>query len=144
MKFYDGHLMEGYVDEKDWPEIGEVFGGVSRRQKNWKRKLSVTKKPTPTRLETCEFCRHWEKARNYCTSNTNYGRCDSVKFFYVDYIDEPYKEQTDMLVYSDYEGHSAGFEVGKDFGCIHWEKLPNSQAQLKRIYIQCPTFFHPF
>ena len=25
MKFYDGHLIEEYVDEADWPEIGEVF-----------------------------------------------------------------------------------------------------------------------
>jgi len=47
------------------------------------------------------------------------GTCDSDKFIY--YGDE--NALDDRLSYFDYENYQASFEVGENFGCIHFNKL---------------------
>jgi hypothetical protein len=64
-------------------------------------------------MNTCKDCKHWERNKDEKYA----GRCDSEKFVYSDGNDC----QKDGLQYWDYEGYSAGFETGEDFGCIHWE-----------------------
>lgn len=45
------------------------------------------------------------------------GECSSEAFTYQD--DD---RKSDGLDYWDYEGYSAGFTTGPDFGCIHFKK----------------------
>lgn len=45
--------------------------------------------------------------------------CSNSHFKYTGDLSEP---NSDDLSYSDYEGYSAGFSVGEDFGCIHWKQ----------------------
>ena len=45
--------------------------------------------------------------------------CSNPHFKYTGDLSEP---NSDDLGYSDYEGYSAGFSVGEDFGCIHWKQ----------------------
>ena len=75
------------------------------------------------RSERCGTCVHFSRYTE--DSGIDYngkhaGRCDSGKFIY----DEDTKLPADGLRYWDYEGYSAGFEVGEQFGCIHWAR-PN-------------------
>ena len=46
---------------------------------------------------------------------------DLVKnyFVYTGKFDPPVKN--DLLTYWDYEGYSAGFETGENFGCVHFK-----------------------
>ena len=57
------------------------------------------------------------------------GRCNSDKFIY----DEDTKPPMDGLRYWDSEGYSAGFEVGENFGCIHWMRSTQSQAARQKV-----------
>lgn len=45
------------------------------------------------------------------------GTCDNKHFIYADNGKVP----ADSLAYWDYEGYSAGFHVGANFGCIHFK-----------------------
>lgn len=70
-------------------------------------------------MNTCKTCKHWspykEKFdREYHGKHS--GRCDNEKFAYKESSE---KVEPDGLMYWDYEGYSAGFETGRDFGCIH-------------------------
>lgn len=70
-------------------------------------------------LERCGTCRHFSRYTEDLDIDhhgKHAGRCDSDKFIY----DEDTKPPMDGLRYWDYEGYSAGFEVGEHFGCIHW------------------------
>lgn len=63
----------------------------------------------------CINCKYWVRNDdNY--SNKFFGMCSSDKFIYEDSDKNP----KDALVYWDYEGYSAGFETGENFGCIHF------------------------
>lgn len=67
-------------------------------------------------MNTCKTCQHWRRYTDSFDSEyrgTHAGRCNSDKFVY----DE--KVALDGLRYWDYEGYSAGFETGEDFGCVH-------------------------
>ncbi len=69
----------------------------------------------------CADCKHWDNSNTYNVlgeAEKNYGNCNSSAFSYENISDE----RTDMLIYADYEGYSAGFDTGKDFACIHAEK----------------------
>jgi hypothetical protein len=67
---------------------------------------------------TCSSCKYWIRTNDKHVDET-LGNCKSDKFIY-----DPWSKghPSDVLVYSDYEGYSAGFCTGQDFGCIHWEK----------------------
>jgi len=72
-------------------------------------------------MNKCKDCKFWrenelteydvKRERKVC------GDCSCKKFTYQDD-----KRFLDGLDYWDYEGYSAGFTTGPQFGCIHWEK----------------------
>jgi len=74
------------------------------------------------RRERCENCKYFYR-RNNCYAviedeeGKDYGMCKCSKFQYL----KPVQGETDNLVYSDSEGYSAGFDVGINFCCIHFE-----------------------
>lgn len=47
-----------------------------------------------------------------------FGKCNSLKFIY----EGSNKSSDDCLIYWDAESYKAYFEVGRNFGCIHFEK----------------------
>jgi len=75
----------------------------------------------------CKDCKYWERSNKDYFDN-NYGDCNNEdKFFYG----SPYKGEgefsSDLMFYYDYEGYSAGFYTGQDFGCIHFKPKEPSQ-----------------
>jgi len=69
----------------------------------------------------CKDCRFFTAGESYCEPNDGpFGSCGHEAFAYSDGVPGDAK-RTDGLYYSDYEGYSAGFSVGEDFGCIHGE-----------------------
>ena len=71
----------------------------------------------------CESCKHWTPRAYksaYESEIPEGGNCTCEKFMYTEET-ELKRPGNDCLVYWDYEGYSAGFETGKDFGCVHWE-----------------------
>ena len=76
-------------------------------------------------MNTCETCAAWtqEEPRGCARLPKGFGYCVSPKFYYTgDGTDDPAEGEVDCLTYWDCEGYGAGFETGKDFGCIHWTK----------------------
>ena len=68
----------------------------------------------------CKKCKYFGNAGDgYTTYSENYGKCNSDKFQYQDAC----KNETDNLIYADYDGYEAGVDVGIDFGCIHFKPL---------------------
>ena len=65
-------------------------------------------------MNRCKTCKFYSP-----DGDDTYGECESPKFEYIDIGDMP---EDDMLAYCDYEGYSANFEVGQNFGCIHHVK----------------------
>lgn len=59
------------------------------------------------RCKDCKYFTRSEKGMN------NF--CHNPKFVYQDV------KEDDQLAYWDYESYSAGFYVGENFGCIHFE-----------------------
>ena len=68
------------------------------------------------RCGTCENFRRYTDAFDVEYHGKHAGTCNSDKFVY----DEGHQPPPDGLRYWDYEGYSAGFAVGDQFGCIHW------------------------
>jgi hypothetical protein len=73
--------------------------------------------------KVCKNCIHWGKNEPYRNGKPRFGgECDSEKFVY-DGMDTYYNKEPDedMLQYGDFEGYSADFDTGPEFGCIHFE-----------------------
>lgn len=73
-------------------------------------------------MKTCKNCIFWERykeAGDIESRGEHAGICNSAKF--IDANDSCEKVPKDGLRYWDYEGYSAGFETGENFGCIHWK-----------------------
>lgn len=68
------------------------------------------------RCGTCENFRRYTEEFDIGYHGKHAGKCNSNKFVY----DEGSQPPLDGLRYWDYEGYSAGFDVGDQFGCIHW------------------------
>lgn len=69
----------------------------------------------------CKNCAFFKYDRN--TENKH--ECLNPHFKYTgDFYTEP---NSDDLSYSDYEGYSASFNVGENFGCIHWKQKERLQ-----------------
>lgn len=71
----------------------------------------------------CKNCKYF--IRNNIDNgwgNNKYGSCNCDKFVYGGSYEKEKVGQNDRLFYEDFESYSAGFEVGENFGCIHWEK----------------------
>ena len=72
------------------------------------------------KCKDCKYFKPYEKYYSFEEYKKDFGECKCKKFQYTEVIDQ--EEITDdMLLYWDYESYSAGFEVGKNFGCIHFE-----------------------
>lgn len=67
-------------------------------------------------MNTCKDCKFWTSPSSQKWL-VNRGDCSNPKFLNAN---ENPKAQSDSLYYWDYEGYSCGFNVGPDFGCIHW------------------------
>jgi len=67
---------------------------------------------------TCKECRWWNTG--FSPRYLPFGYCQHSRFQYDDGIDVQ-NSASDALLYWDYEGYEAGFIVGPDFGCVHWE-----------------------
>ena len=75
-------------------------------------------------MNKCKNCKYY-KAKD---DKQNFGNCNCKKIQYSENLSE--KDETDdMLIYWDYELYSAGFEVGKNFGCIHFKKKDNLEKE---------------
>lgn len=69
------------------------------------------------KTKICQNCKYWGKiGTGYVTNNKNYRGCNCPKFAYKNFEEG----EKDNLVYSDYEGFSAGLGTGAEFGCIHF------------------------
>ena len=68
----------------------------------------------------CKNCIHWKEHVDD-ESVLFGGVCDSEKFVYEGCCTEEEPEE-DGLKYFDYEGYSAGFYTGPEFGCIHFRE----------------------
>jgi len=69
-------------------------------------------------MERCKTCKFYKQDDSDC-----YGQCKSDKFIYgYFYPSKVRQEAEDILLYFDYEGYSASFEVGPMFGCVHHEE----------------------
>jgi hypothetical protein len=74
----------------------------------------------------CKNCKHFKRHKDSCQS-IKFGHCVCSKFVYGSAYEQTKKEDNDFsdeaneLLYEDYEGYNADFEVGENFGCIHWE-----------------------
>ena len=75
----------------------------------------------------CKNCKYFKRHENSVFSS-KFGNCTCSKFIYGSAFEHTEKEKNDFsekadeLLYEDYEGYSAGFEVGENFGCIHWKE----------------------
>ena len=72
----------------------------------------------------CKNCKYYNDDNQYGKVKS-YGECDCSKFIY-DYDYEHCKEK-DVLIYYDYESYNAGFKVGEEFGCIHFERKEKNE-----------------
>lgn len=74
-------------------------------------------------MNTCEGCKNFSADDLYI----GFGECllmgDYNRF---KFMPKDRTAELDRCYGWDYEGYSAGVYVGKDFGCIHWEKLNGS------------------
>jgi len=68
----------------------------------------------------CKDCKHWTR-NTHKHDDKRYGDCACGELDYMPYgISD--NDGDDMLTYSDYEGYSATFSTGQNFGCIHFEE----------------------
>ena len=68
----------------------------------------------------CATCKHWTRYTDGFDQHyhgPHAGECSNKHFTYGS-VNVP----INGLVYWDYEGYSAEFATGEDFGCIHWEE----------------------
>lgn len=69
--------------------------------------------------KTCKNCIFWERYLGLAW-NSKYGKCYNYKF--KDKLTEVDAITDDELHYMDANEYYAVFEVGQNFGCIHFEK----------------------
>lgn len=80
---------------------------------------TTSRRPKKGRCRTCEHWRRHRDALDVVNHGEHAGLCGSSKFAYGCSSQTP----RDGLQYWDYEGYSAGFETGEDFGCVHWTAI---------------------
>lgn len=69
-------------------------------------------------MNKCKNCKYFQRNTS-SYENNNFGECSCDKFVY----DSVWKDsETDTLYYWDAEGYRADFEVGENFGCIHFKQ----------------------
>lgn len=75
-------------------------------------------------IKKCKKCKYFKRNDGKYNSK-KYGECISNKFEYGTSSDYKDKPDTDKLLYMDYDWYSADFEVGENFGCIHFKSKEN-------------------
>ena len=65
-------------------------------------------------MNKCETCKYFLAPSR---EKDIMGECENEKFIYTG--GGVSEEMKDSLYYWDYEGYSAGFSVGLEFGCVH-------------------------
>ena len=70
------------------------------------------------RCKDCKYFKRHEKE----WETTTFGDCKCDKFIY-DTWGASENSATDLVYYWDGEGYTADFEVGENFGCVHFENL---------------------
>jgi hypothetical protein len=69
----------------------------------------------------CKNCQ-WYEAKKH-QYRAIYGGCKNKYFQYGGRMeDEEYPVEANGLLYWDVDSYGAGFDVGENFGCIHWEE----------------------
>lgn len=71
-------------------------------------------------LHRCATCKHWRRYTSELDVKYNgkhAGTCNSESF-----VEGTGAPRANGLLYWDYEGHSAGFSTGENFGCVHWSE----------------------
>ena len=63
-------------------------------------------------MNRCKTCGHWKRSDGRY-GFARMGGCDSDKWEYKG------DDLVDGVAYADYEGYSASFKTGENFGCIH-------------------------
>jgi len=78
----------------------------------------------------CKNCKFYTPPKDNFDKERGFGECDNDKFIYEGFeMSEDAYPLNDKLAYWDIEsysagGYSAGFNVGENFGCIHFVKKP--------------------
>lgn len=72
-------------------------------------------------MNKCKECKYFKRNTSEYYSD-KYGACICNKFIYGYSKDERELNLNDKLFYMDCEWYDAFFEVGENFGCIHWRK----------------------
>ena len=72
------------------------------------------------RNRKCKNCKYYKQNKGK-DQNKHFGECNCKRFIYDDWGTDEHKEYN-ALIYWDYEGYSASFEVGENFGCIHYKE----------------------
>lgn len=75
----------------------------------------------------CKDCAYYEENKG-AYNRKHYGQCSNEKFIYDAYCDEKEEKRiskNNCLLYVDHDAYSASFEVGENFGCIHFKRREN-------------------
>lgn len=67
-------------------------------------------------MNICKNCEYYKKYRD----KRVFGQCKCKKFLNANKLSWNYRRKKDTLEYWDYECYSCGFDVGEEFGCIHF------------------------
>lgn len=67
-------------------------------------------------MNICKNCEYYKKYRD----KRVFGECKCKKFLNANELSWNYRRKKDTLEYWDYESYSCGFDVGEEFGCIHF------------------------
>jgi len=72
----------------------------------------------------CKNCSYWKEENSNPDSLMDWGgECKSNKFVYAENLNRGEEPEPDMMKYWDWEGYSAGFSTGPEFGCIHFKEI---------------------
>jgi len=96
--------------ETDEEEINDYARGWIAALK-WVLEIGGEEMKTIGTCETCKYFEPWE-------GKEGFGWCHCSLFVYAP---DEIEGDTRCLYYWDFEEYKAGFCVGKDFGCIHYE-----------------------
>ena len=83
------------------------------------------------KCKKCKFYKPYKEenfySKEYYNRKRNFGECTCKKFQYSECKKK--KKTDDMLLYCDSECYSASFEVGKNFGCIHFKEMKTNDSK---------------
>jgi len=133
-----------YAIVKENKDVVEVLSDDSEYAKRFEAEREKLMELEVAKMGLCKDCKYFtEVSRPNCTGfddepifeGKKIGVCSCSKFVYLwsdrynkYFSGEEYEElviEDDMLTYEDYEGYSASFNVGENFGCVHFKEREN-------------------